>query len=200
MYAHDLILARHGQTEWNAIQRMQGRLNAPLTAQGRAEAARLGRILAPLDLARYDVRISPQGRVVQTAAIALGHAHVPLRSDDRLMEIDVGDWSGRDLHDLRAEAPDLFTDDPARRFEWYEAAPGGEGFTGLEARIRDLMADLRGPALLITHGIALRMIRSFALAGDASLFGHGGPVRQGVAYLCRGGQLEEIDDPAQLTA
>lgn len=200
MFAHDLILARHGQTEWNATSRMQGRMNAPLTAQGRRDAEALGALLAPLDLDAYDLRISPQGRVVQTAAIALGHRHKPLRSDDRLMEIDIGAWSGQLLDTVRAERPDLFTDDPAKRFRWYEEAPGGEGVPALEARCRSLLEDLTGPAILLTHGIALRMLRSLALRGDSSLFGMDGRTRQGIAYMCRRGQLFEIEQAGDFPA
>ncbi|PIE10561.1 MAG: phosphoglycerate mutase [Rhodobacterales bacterium] len=191
-FAHDLYLARHGQTEWNAVQRMQGRLNSALTPKGRQEAARLRAILDPLDLSGLDLRVSPQGRAVQTAAIALGHREAPLRTDDRLMEIDVGAWSGLYMHEMRAQRPDLFSDDPAQRLAWYDAAPGGEGFDGLKARCESLMADLKGPAVLIAHGITIRMLRSLALAGDTSRFGDAPGIAQGVVYHCKDGVLSVL--------
>lgn len=200
MFAHDLILARHGQTEWNAAGRMQGRLNSPLTPRGQTQAKELGAILDALDLDRFALRISPQGRVVQTAAIALGGGPLPLRTDDRLMEIDVGDWSGLTRPQLQAQRPDLFSDDPARRLDWYNAAPGGEGYRGLETRCRALLSDLTGPALLLTHGITLRMLRSLAACGDDSAFGSGPGIGQGVAYLVRGGAVHLLDRPGPLPA
>lgn len=198
MFEHDLILARHGETEWNAIHRMQGRLNSPLTARGQEQARALGDILRALDLDRFDIRISPQGRVVQTAAIALGAGPHPLRSDDRLMEIDIGAWSGMTRAQVQAARPDLFTDDPASRLAWYDAAPGGEGYSGLKRRCLALLADLRGPTILLTHGITLRMLRSLAACGDDRHFGSGSRTEQGVAYLVRSGNFSVLDRPGPI--
>lgn len=197
MFAHDLFLMRHGQTEWNRESRMQGRLNSPLTELGRGQAFALQRLLDGLDLAGMDVRCSPQGRALLTAAIALGHRAAPVRTDDRLMEIDIGAWSGMTRTELRNLRPDLFSDDPASRLAWYDAAPEGEGFAGLIARCESLLNDLRGPAVLVTHGITLRMLRSLAMAGDASRFGDDGSVGQGVIYHVSQGQAKVIKKPSQ---
>lgn len=193
-FPHDLILARHGQTEWNAVQRMQGRLNSPLTPTGRQQAAALGRALARLDVPRFDIRISPQGRVVETAAIALRDQGCPIRTDDRLMEIDVGEWSGRLRSELQALRPDLFSDDPSQRLAWYDAAPGGEGYVGLKARAASFLADLTGPTIVLTHGITLRMLRSLAACGDDTQFGTGPGIGQGYAFLIRDGQVHILDE------
>lgn len=195
MFDFPLYLARHGQTEWNSQGRMQGHLNSPLTERGRAEAQRLGALLARLPLTEMQIRVSPQGRVLETAGLALADRNCALQSDARLMEIDIGEWSGLLRDELRSLRPDLFTDDPATHMAWYDAAPKGEGFAGLETRCRALLNELTGPTLLLTHGIALRMLRSLAAAGDSSRFGEGQAVKQGVLYLVEDGQIHEIDDP-----
>ena len=106
--------ARHGQTEWNAERRFQGRLNSPLTELGRQQAMDQGEILrrnVP-NLYETDLVISPLGRVIETVEIALpGMAY---RIDDDLMEHDVGPISGLSLAervaiDPRSPLPGPFT-------------------------------------------------------------------------------------------
>lgn len=185
----DLYLMRHGETEWNAAGRMQGRLDSGLTARGRAQAARQARLIADLvagggrpsgghGWARY---ASPQGRARQTAAlifddpvfngVAFGDATESATKrvifDPRLVEIDIGTFSGHLLADLRARHPECFT---GGRFDWYDRAPGGEGFAGLETRARAFLDDLTGPALVVTHGITLRMLARIWLGLPQSQF------------------------------
>jgi len=161
MFPHELLILRHGQTEWNAVDRMQGRLNSPLTALGREQAARQGALLAGLDLTGWAAFVSPQGRAVQTAGIALaGHVDM-MRTDDRLCEIDVGDWNGKLRADVMAARPELF--DGEEGLDWYDHAPGGEGYARLEARCAAFLSDLSGPSIIVAHGITSRMLRCLAL-------------------------------------
>jgi broad specificity phosphatase PhoE len=161
MFPHALCILRHGQTEWNAIDRMQGRLNSPLTALGHQQAARQRQILDGLDLTGWAAFVSPQGRAVQTAAIALAGIADTIRTDDRLCEIDVGDWNGVLRADVMAAQPELFDGDDG--LDWYDHAPGGEGYGSLEARCRAFLGDLTGPTVIVAHGITSRMLRCLAL-------------------------------------
>jgi probable phosphoglycerate mutase len=98
----------------------------------------------------------------------------------RLREIGVGDWAGR----LRDELPQGTGNDPY--MAQYEMAPNGEGMTALTARCLAFLADLDGPAVLITHGITSRVIRSIVVGPSAlakpSI--HGG---QGCVYHLKSG-------------
>lgn len=176
----ELYILRHGQTEWNAEGRMQGALNSPLTAQGEREAARQGEILQSLDLAGFQFICSPQGRAVQTAGIALARVAGFVQTDARLAEITVGGWSGL----LRDELP--MEDVPDPYLAQYEAAPGGEGLAGVELRARAFLADLTGPAVLVTHGVTSRVLRDLVVGQSAlqpsSI--HGG---QGTVYHLKDG-------------
>jgi broad specificity phosphatase PhoE len=96
-----IYLIRHGQTEWNAEQRMQGRMDSPLTALG-VDAARQ---LAPEIPEVGAVYASPSGRTLQTANILFGGQNIVC--DDRLREIDLGDWEGRLQADLDVEDPEM---------------------------------------------------------------------------------------------
>ncbi|PJI91525.1 putative phosphoglycerate mutase [Yoonia maricola] len=179
----ELYILRHGETTWNAENRMQGELNSPLTEKGMRDAARQRTILARLDLNGFSFLCSPQGRAFQTAGIALAGIADHIRTDDRLREIGVGDWSGR----LRDALPMPKGKDPF--MAQYEIAPNGEGFARLKVRCRAFLADLKGPAVLVTHGITSTMIRGL-VAGEkahAQRTNHGGQGR--VFHLKDGAQF-----------
>lgn len=93
-----LILLRHGETMWNAAQRLQGHDNSPLSERGVEQARRFmgfARALRP-----YRVVSSDLGRTRQTAEI-IGHGDCP--ADSRLREFNIGVWTGRARADLLAE-------------------------------------------------------------------------------------------------
>lgn len=152
-----LYLLRHGQTEWNAQGRLQGRLDSPLTDLGRMQARRQAQLVAGLepDLPCW---CSTAGRAVETARIALGAR--PFRLDARLTEIDIGRFTGMTMAELRAADPEGFA---GGGLDWYDRTPGGEGFAALHARVSAFLAGLAGPAIIVTHGITLRMIRLVAM-------------------------------------
>jgi probable phosphoglycerate mutase len=182
----ELYILRHGETTWNAENRMQGELDSPLTAKGRMDAQRQSEILRSRDLAGFDFFTSPQGRAFHTAAIALSGLAGMIRTDDRLREIGVGDWSGR----LRAELP--MPKGPNPLIAQYEMAPNGEGFTRLKSRVRSFLDDLRGPAVIVTHGITGSMIRGLLVGEKAhrNTSPHGG---QGCVFWLKDGQQVLLD-------
>ncbi len=159
---------------------MQGILNSPLTAKGEVQARRQRGILENCPLEGFDFFSSPQGRAIQTAAIALSGVAEMIRTDDRLREISVGQWAGL----LRDDLPMEDVEDPF--MAQYESAPGGEGIAGVEVRVRSFLADLKGPAVLVTHGITSRVLRSIVVGGDAlgASTIHGG---QGCVYHLKDG-------------
>lgn len=176
----EIYVLRHGETHWNAENRMQGALNSPLTDKGMRDAQRQAAILAGLDLSGFTFLTSPQGRAFQTAAIALAGIADNIRTDERLREIGVGDWAGR----LRDELPMPKGKDPF--MAQYEIAPNGEGFARLKLRCRALIDDLTGPTLLVTHGITSMMIRGVVVGEKAHAVRtqHGG---QGCVYHLKDG-------------
>ena len=180
MFVPELYILRHGETFWNAENRMQGELNSPLTQKGQMQAARQAEILRARDLTGFTFISSPQGRAFQTAGIALAGFADLIRTDDRLREIGGGDWSGM----LRDTLPMPEGKDPL--IAQYEYAPNGEGFARLEGRCRAFLADLKGPAVIVTHGITSRMLRSVIMGEGATGLGdvHGG---QGCVYHLKNG-------------
>lgn len=183
---------RHGQTEWNKAYRLQGQLDSPLTEQGIQDAERQAVLIAPVLAEQPDVFVSPLGRTLQTAKIALGDT--AYRADDRLMEIHAGEWQGRLRADILAE----LADPAAQQFsalEIYEAATGGEGLAAFNARITAFLQDLTGPTVIVAHGLLGQVLRAEVRGLDMAHAGHLSNL-QGCVYVLEDGQetvLEQIE-------
>jgi probable phosphoglycerate mutase len=97
-----LLLARHGESEWNAAGRWQGQADPPLSARGRAQAAMAGQRLGAVDA----IVSSTLQRALQTAMIIsenLGIGPVVLEPD--LMERDAGEWEGFTRAEIEEQWP-----------------------------------------------------------------------------------------------
>jgi probable phosphoglycerate mutase len=195
----DIILARHAETVFNAAARMQGHMaHTPLTRAGIAQAEAMGVALRAAlgEAPDLDLWVSPSGRTQQTAAIIgehLGHPFFDWRQDERLLEIDVGQWEGRYYSDIIAELGRSIVD--AERGLFTEPAPGGEWFPAIAARLNSWLADLdpARPALVISHGITSTVLRGLLVGGEDW---HGVPVAprapQGTVFRIRDGKEEAI--------
>ncbi|ASM72013.1 MULTISPECIES: histidine phosphatase family protein [Roseobacteraceae] len=174
----DLLILRHGETEWNRSGRMQGEQDSPLTDTGRAQARRQGALLAEFGCDGYRWFSSPQGRAWHTAKLA-SPSGAAITPDARLAEIATGAWTGLEFADIRAQAPHLFVRDDS--LSWYDHAPGGEGLASVAIRTRAFLDALTGPAVVVTHGITSRILRCHLLDQPWEMFEtlEGG---QGVIY------------------
>jgi glucosyl-3-phosphoglycerate phosphatase len=187
-----LFILRHGQTEWNRLGRLQGRLDSGLTARGRDQAARQGAILRALNLPpETTFWTSPQGRARATAAVALAGLVAEPRQDARLCEVSVGECEGLTHPEIRARFPGLI--DPDKPFAWHFDCPGGEGMAALQTRVAAFLEMLAGPAVIVTHGITSRFLRARLLGCDWRGLGSddGG---QGVVYEIRDNMQFRHDD------
>ncbi len=118
-----ILLARHGETPWNAEGRYQGQIDIPLSAIGERQAMNLGERLRGVEITRAVA--SPLVRAALTAQLALeSHRAAQLSFDPDLQEIAHGEWEGLLASEIRAR-------DPERLRAWREAPetvqmPGGE--------------------------------------------------------------------------
>jgi broad specificity phosphatase PhoE len=118
-----ILLARHGETLWNAEGRYQGQRDIPLSEVGEAQARLLGERLHEVEIARAVA--SPLSRARRTAEFAMSeHRAAQLLFDEGLQEIAHGEWEGLLASEIRARDPD-------RLQAWREAPesvqmPGGE--------------------------------------------------------------------------
>jgi broad specificity phosphatase PhoE len=161
----ELIVLRHGETEWSASGRHTGRTDVPLTARGEAAAA----ALAPT-LARRQIRAtfcSPAQRAVRTAELA-GLKDIKLDPD--LWEWDYGGYEGWTTREIQEERPGwyLWRDgvipgDAEHPGETVEQV--GARTDAVLARARPLLAD--GDVALVAHGHVLRVLTARYLQLDA---------------------------------
>jgi probable phosphoglycerate mutase len=159
-----IYLVRHGQTAWNAEYRLQGQIDTPLNDKGRAQAKRNGEVLKGLvsDAGAFDFVASPLSRTTETMEIIrreMGLAEKEYRTDDRLMEINFGEWQGSTWDELRAERPTEI----AGRFDnpWNTVAPGagGESFAMVSDRAIDWYDSVSQDTVVVTHGGINRCLR-----------------------------------------
>jgi len=161
----DFYLTRHGETEWNRDERLQGRKDSPLTALGEAQAIRLRSMIASVHL--DVIYSSPSPRAARTAAILGEGREVPIVLSTALLEIDLGGWEGRLGADLALEFPEeyrIYRSDPAA----YRSPVGGESFYDVRRRVLEFWHSLgQGRnvgkhVLLVTHTIPLKLIMADA--------------------------------------
>jgi len=136
-----LNFVRHGQTELNRGGRLQGRLDAPLSPLGTAQAAALGRGFALLPVTR--VLSSPLQRALDTAQeIARAHG-LAVDVDERLIELDYGAWDGLALADVSPDDWARWRSDPEF------APPGGERLSDVAARVTSFCTDVLSDDLVV---------------------------------------------------
>ena len=156
-----LALIRHGPTAYNEQGLMQGRVDEPLSAAGRAA---VGGWRLPPELAGGDWVSSPLIRARETARL-LG-AGAPL-IEPLIIEMDWGRWEGRRLSDLRAELGGAMADNEARGLDF--RPQGGESPREVQARVAPWLASVGiqgGIVVAATHKGVIRAIFALATGWD----------------------------------
>jgi broad specificity phosphatase PhoE len=145
----EILLVRHGQTDWSRERRHTGRTDVPLTTEGRHQAERLGSALAHRTFER--VLTSPLSRALETCRLAgLGDR---AERRDELAEWDYGEYEGRTTAEIREQRPVWSL--------WHDGCPGGETAMDVGARADRLLAELRrvaSDAAVFAHGHVLRVL------------------------------------------
>jgi probable phosphoglycerate mutase len=153
-----VYLARHGQTEWNAAGRRQGRLDSPLTALGLQQAAQNAELLSAQGIDA--IFASPVGRAERTASVIGSTLDLVVTVLDDLAEIDHGLWSGLTSAEIDAGWPGQR--DVRERDKYGFRFPCGESYADGAARAGRALAEVarsgvRRP-LLVSHEMIGRML------------------------------------------
>jgi broad specificity phosphatase PhoE len=155
----DLILLRHGETEWSLAGKHTGRTDVPLTRRGEAAAAALAPLLAKRDI--IAVLTSPAQRALLTADLALGPLAASAQQDPDLWEWDYGGYEGKTTAEIQEQHPG-----------WYlwrdgvipgEADHPGESVEAVGLRTDRVLARVwpllnEGDVALVAHGHVLRVL------------------------------------------
>jgi len=158
----EVVVVRHGETEWSRELKHTGRTDVALTEAGEGQARMVGAALRGREFVL--VLSSPLRRARDTARLA--GFEPELR--DELAEWDYGDYEGRRTAEIRKEVPDWTI--------WRYGAPGGESVEQVGVRVDRVVEELRrveGDALVFGHGHVLRVLAARWLGlevGDGRLF------------------------------
>jgi len=151
-----LFLVRNASTDWGREERIAGRRDIGLSAEGRTQAEELGKRLGAVEL--VEVLSSPLPRAVQTAErIAAAHK-LEIARDPRLTDFDAGRWEGK-------KYAEVYATDEYKRFlasPMTEVIPGGERM----AAVRDRMI-----------GSVEQALQDNELGANIVLVSHAGPLR-----------------------
>jgi probable phosphoglycerate mutase len=152
-----IILVRHGETEANAGGLLQGRSDRGLTERGRRQAAAVAAALAPVSGRGATVVSSPLRRARETAEAFGG----PVVVDERWIELDYGEFDGRDALALRSSLTHGWSDP-----EW--APPGGESLADVTRRVSAACEELAAvdssrDIIVVTHVSPIKATAAWAL-------------------------------------
>ncbi len=138
--AMNVLLVRHGETNWNREGRYQGRTDIPLSADGEAQVRALGSRLAHLPIAR--AISSPLSRARRTAEAILVGRTTPLEFDEGLLEISHGEWEGQLASDLELSHAEMFGTWRTTPDRHVPAGPGAETLGDVEERAWPVLLNL----------------------------------------------------------
>jgi broad specificity phosphatase PhoE len=154
---HDVVLVRHGETEWSRAGKHTGRTDVALTEEGRRQAHAVG---ADLQTRRFAaVWTSPLSRAAESCRLA-GFGDVAV-SREELMEWDYGEYEGRTTPEIRSERPGWTL--------WADGVPGGETVGQVAERVDRVLAEadsVGGDTLIFAHGHVLRVLAARWLGLD----------------------------------
>ena len=155
-----IVLVRHGQTEWNRVERFRGRADVPLNVTGLAQAKATGQRVAS-EWQPAAIYASPLSRAVKTAEAIAKHFSLPVQIHPGIADIDYGQWQGLTPNEVKARWPEI-------HHAWYNAPhtariPGGETLDDLRVRgmvaVNELAARHVGQTIvLVGHTVINRVI------------------------------------------
>ena len=198
-----LLLARHGETDWNHARRWQGHADRPVTERGRAQAAALAERLA--DITLDAVYASDLRRARETAAVVAAKQSLEVIELPDLREVDVGSWEGLTRDEAEASFPDGY-----RR--WLAGGTGwddGETYEQMSARVLAAIGQIAGAheggrVVIVSHGGPIRAIHAAALGLGVDAYRRIRPVEPNarlsavcvedgvLTELCPAGRIDEL--------
>lgn len=166
----ELLVIRHGETQYNAENRYLGALDPALTARGLSQAAALCAVLPE----RVDAILSsPLRRARQTAEVIGAERRLTPVVVESFRERNVGVFEGLTQEEAKLRHPELWSRNITR--QWNAAPPGGETITEVVQRVASgldaLWHEYRGKAVvLVAHGFVAKTIRALCGAGFDGFF------------------------------
>lgn len=166
----EILLIRHGETEWNREAVFRGRADIPLSARGREQARLLAAALSSQSVGA--VYASPLSRARETAAPLAEALGVEVIPEPRLIDMSFGEWEGKAVDEVRRRWPSLYRAWLAEPQTF--RAPGGESLEEVLGRALPAMAEVaarhEGAAALVSHRVVCKALLCAALGAGAAGF------------------------------
>jgi broad specificity phosphatase PhoE len=198
-----ILIARHGESDWNRERRWQGQADRPLTARGREQAEALAERLAHVELDA--VYSSDLRRTLDTARAVAERQGLDVQETSELREVDVGSWSGLTREEAEERFPDGFG-------LWQAGFPGwddGETYEAMTDRVLAAVERIAhehagGRVLVVSHGGPIRALHAAALDLDVHAYRRLRPVEPNARLsavcfvdgrfteLCPAGEIDDL--------
>ena len=154
-----VLLARHGQTEWNAQRRRLGQLDSPLTSTGVDQAGRCAGLLRSRGVDA--IFTTPLPRCVRTASIISEDLGLAVTVIPQLAEVHHGDCAGLTDEEIRHRYPEEWARRASDRYHW--TFPAGESYADADQRAADALERVRGQStdrpLIVSHEMIGKLIQ-----------------------------------------
>ena len=166
----EIILVRHGETEWNVGEIFRGRIDIDLNDTGRKQAELLGEYLSELKIEA--VYSGPLKRALNTAQAIACYHHLEVQIAAGLNDLDFGQWQGLSLREVREKYRELYA-------EWAShpervKLPGGETLGDVRERVvkvvNEVIARHNGTVVLVSHRVVNKVLICALLSLDDSHF------------------------------
>jgi broad specificity phosphatase PhoE len=189
-----LYIVRHGQTDWNVEQRLQGQAEVDVNEAGLAQVERNARRLAELvsDPSEFAFVSSPMRRTratMERVRQELGLPRGGYDTDPRLMELHFGDWQGSTYAELEARQPGSTIGRHDDKWDFVPPGPDAESYAKLAKRVSDWLAEVDRPTICSTHGGVIRTLFHL-VAGVSTKEAANIPVPQDLVLRVLDGTLE----------
>jgi broad specificity phosphatase PhoE len=160
-----LWLVRHGETDWNLEGRYQGISDVPLNANGRSQAQEMGKILASNGISYQAVYSSPLKRAYETAIIIAHWLRLPVCVDERLREMELGEWEAMLYAEIDGKFPEKIRERQTNAANTH--APGGENAIVVAERMSQAADEIAAShpgedVIVVTHGMSIKTLSAVA--------------------------------------
>jgi broad specificity phosphatase PhoE len=166
----EILLVRHGETQWNAEEIFRGRIDIGLNETGIKQAALLAEHLSHIKIEA--VYSSPRKRALDTAEAIAVHHNLDVEIAPGLIDLDYGEWQGLSLQEVKDKYEKLYAEWAAHpdRFK----VPGGEGLDDVRERavnmVNTVIDKYKGTVVLVSHRVVNKVLTCALLGLDNSHF------------------------------
>jgi broad specificity phosphatase PhoE len=166
MIVLNIYITRHGETQWNSENRLQGWKDSELTDNGIRNAVALGERLYQIKF--NAVYSSPIERAVKTTKLICSDRIIPLRLEEGLKEINLGDWEGKVKEEIEQTSKQEYFNFWNAPHLYNHEMHNGEGLAALKNRVENVINRIiadnkKGNILIVTHGVTIRAILSYLM-------------------------------------